>query len=74
MPYKLHPAKKTLSRLFDDRPLPTGDHEKPRLLPFGDREVIGFANEDGMQFWFFNPDFSTSLPDAEPFLAMEESG
>lgn len=48
--------------------------DEPYLWLFGDHEVFGIASQDGVQFWFFNPDFSTSLPDAEPFLAMEESG
>lgn len=41
---------------------------------FGDREVFGLATYDGIQLWFFNPAFVPDLPDAEPFLAMEESG
>lgn len=41
---------------------------------FGDREVFGVANEDGIQFWIFNPNFTPNLPGALPFLPMEESG
>lgn len=41
---------------------------------FGDREVIGMPSEDGIQLWFFNPDFLPDITDAEPFLALEESG
>lgn len=44
------------------------------LRPFGDREVFGLASDDGVQLWFFNPDFVPDLPFAEPFLAMQESG
>lgn len=40
----------------------------------GDREVYCMAGADGMQLWFFNPDFLPDIPNAEPFLAMEESG
>ena len=47
---------------------------EPILRMFGDREIIGMASEDGIQFWVFNPNFTPNLPDAMPFLAMEESG
>lgn len=40
----------------------------------GDRAVLCVASDDGLQLWFFNPDFVPDIPDAEPFLAMEESG
>lgn len=42
--------------------------------PFGDREVFGLGTDDGIQLWFFNPTLVPDLADAEPFLAMEESG
>lgn len=44
------------------------------LLVFGDREVFGVASEDGLQFLFFNPNFTPDIPEVQPFLAMEESG
>lgn len=44
------------------------------LSPFGDHEVFGMASDDGIQLWFFNPNFVPDLPFAEPFLAMQESG
>lgn len=55
---------------------PNGEHIRGNsvLISFGDREVFGLASDDGMQLWFFNPDFVPDLPDAEPFLAVEESG
>ena len=36
-----------------------------RSLPFGDREVFGVATKDGIQFWFFNPNFTPDLPGNE---------
>ncbi|KAL1992106.1 hypothetical protein VTN49DRAFT_4138 [Thermomyces lanuginosus] len=51
----------------------------PRILPFdsprlfGDREVFGMASEDGIQLWFFNPNFIPDIPDLELYLPMEES-
>lgn len=45
------------------------------VLPiFGDREIFGVASEDGIQFWIFHPNFTPNLPNALPFLPMEESG
>lgn len=44
------------------------------IQAFGDHEVFGLASHEGAQLWFFNPNFVPDLPDAEPFLAMEESG
>lgn len=38
------------------------------LLPFGDREVFGLVSLDGIQLWFFNPNFVPDLPDAMPSL------
>lgn len=49
---------------FSETPLPL----------FGDHEVFGVANEDGIQLWFFNPNFTPDIPDAESFLPIEESG
>lgn len=43
-------------------------------LFFGDHEVFGVSSEEGVQLWFFNPNFVPGLPDARPFLPMEESG
>lgn len=40
----------------------------------GDREVYFVASDEGLQLWFFNPDFVPDLPDAGPFVPMEESG
>lgn len=34
---------------------------------FSDREVFVLASKDGLQLWFFNPDFVPDLPGAEPF-------
>lgn len=56
------------------RPMDNKDIIRFSLQPFGDREVFGVASEDGMQLWFFNPDFVPDLRSAEPFLAVEESG
>ena len=51
------------------------DDDDPLLLAvFGDRELFGVASEDGIQFWIFNPNFTPNLPDAVPFLPMQESG
>lgn len=47
-------------------------HPPPQILPFGDR-VFGLASEDGVQFWFFDPNFTPDIPGAEPFLAIEDS-
>lgn len=32
------------------------------------------VSDDGMQLWFFNPDFVPDTPCVEHFLAIEESG
>ena len=50
------------------------DPEHPRMLPFGDREVFGLVSYDGIQLWFFNPNFVPDIPGAMPFRAMVESG
>ncbi|KAL1996816.1 hypothetical protein VTN49DRAFT_7681 [Thermomyces lanuginosus] len=50
------------------------NQQKPRLLPFGDREVFGLVSEDGIQIWFFNPNFTPDLAGAEPFIAATETG
>lgn len=83
-PYQFH-AGEVITRQFICALLPPSPHEI-RLEPltnlkffsthwfFGDREVFGVGTRDGIQLWFFNPDFVPDLPDAEPFLAMEESG
>lgn len=44
------------------------------MQSFGNREVFGLASADGVQFWFFNPNFVPDIPGVEPLLAMEESG
>lgn len=51
----------------------TADERERALLIFGDREVFGAATEDGIQLWFFNPNFTPDLPGAEPFLPVQES-
>ena len=43
-------------------------------MPFGDREVSGLSTEDGVQLWFFDPNFTPDIPGARPFLPMEDSG
>lgn len=58
-------------------PLPGNQSEgmmddDPLLLPFGDREVFGLAGTDGIQLWFFNPDFTPDIPGAEPFSGMDD--
>lgn len=42
--------------------------------PFGDREVVGLVSPDGIQLWFFNPNFAPDFPKQFAFRAMEESG
>lgn len=36
-----------------------------------DSEVYCVVGNDGVQLWFFNPDFVPDLPNAEPFLGIE---
>ncbi|KAL1990764.1 hypothetical protein VTN49DRAFT_6603 [Thermomyces lanuginosus] len=48
--------------------------EEGPIRVFGDHEVFGLASDDGAQLWFFNPNFVPDVPNAHPFLAMEESG
>lgn len=38
----------------------TGSINLPYLDIFGDRDVVGLANANGAQLWFFNPDFTPS--------------
>lgn len=76
-PYQLHAGEVTTRRLFGAHvPLRRRQAPMTLLMPlsFGDREVFGVATDDGIQLWFFNPNFVPDLPDAEPFLAMEECG
>ena len=47
------------------------EDEEPHALLFGDQEVLCLANYDGVQLWFFNPDFIPDLPELERFLPME---
>lgn len=60
------------------RPRPLEDPDSLCEYPFnffsGDREVVAVPSVDGVQLWFFNPDFVPDLPDAGPFVPMEESG
>ena len=51
----------------------TSSHTYAPLHFFGDREVFGMASEDGIQLWFFNPNFIPDIPDLELYLPMEES-
>lgn len=48
--------------------------EQPRMLPLGDREVFALVSYDGIQLWFFNPNFVPNVPGTMPFRAMEETG
>lgn len=78
-PYQFHTGEVNARSLLANlpppsRPMDSKDIMRFSLQPFGDREVFGVASEDGMQLWFFNPDFVPELEDAEPFLAIEESG
>ena len=72
--YILHHREDRVRWWFED-PYPSdeADDEEPFFLPFGDREVFGMASSDGVQFWFFNPNFAPDLPGMKPFRAMEES-
>ena len=79
-PYQLD-IREVNSRNLMGAELPPPSHSprlgylaRSSLKCFGDREVIGVASKDGIQLWFFNPDFKPNVPDAEPFLAMEDSG
>lgn len=81
-PYQLDSREVRARNLLDarrrlpptPRPIENTDHFRSSLQPFGDREVFGVASENGIQLWFFNPDFAPELKDVVPFLAMEESG
>lgn len=42
-----------------------------QLYLLGDRETLCFVSGDGIQFWFFNPDFVPDLPDITPFVAAQ---
>ncbi|KAL1990841.1 hypothetical protein VTN49DRAFT_5844 [Thermomyces lanuginosus] len=53
-----------------ERNLRSGDIFPSRCC--GDREVYCVVGSDGVQLWFFNPDFVPDIPDAVPFLAMED--
>ena len=67
--YQLHAGEVNIRKWL----LRTPFSETPLPL-FGDHEVFGVANEDGIQLWFFNPNFTPDIPDAESFLPIEESG
>ena len=80
-PYHLHAGEVVPRRLFGAHlPVPGRQAPMTEFMPFythwsfGDREVFGVATRDGIQLWFFNPNFVPDFPGAEPFLAMEESG
>lgn len=80
-PYQLDSREIYIRHRLSSPPPPSSDRDYFTsfimsfcLVPFGDREVFGTASKDGMQLWFFNPDFVPDVPDAEPILAMEESG
>jgi len=45
----------------------------PELIWFGDSEVLGVVGHEGIQFWFFNPNFAPDIPGAKPFSAMEKN-
>lgn len=51
----------------------TSDGSRP-LICFGNRDIFGVESYDGLQLWIFNPNFVPNIPDAEPFLAWEDSG
>lgn len=79
--YQLDIREVSAKNLLGARPPPssrmreyTGRLMSGCFTPFGDREVFGMASYDGIQLWFFNPDFVPDIPGAEPFLAVEESG
>lgn len=44
----------------------------PGLLCFGDREVLGLRGDRGVQFWFFNPNFTPYLPNLEELSDSDE--
>lgn len=52
---------------FDFTAIMASDRADLYLRPFGDREVFGMASEDGVQLWFFNPNFVPDIPGMEPF-------
>ena len=49
------------------------EDEIPPLRLSGDREILCLCSHDGMQLWFFNPNFVPGIADANPFLTMDES-
>ena len=55
-------------------PMSPEDLRISSLKVFGDREVVCVASSEGIQLWFFNPDFLPNIPGAQPFSPMEESG
>ncbi|KAL1992162.1 hypothetical protein VTN49DRAFT_4194 [Thermomyces lanuginosus] len=77
LPYQLHPQETRFRELL------TAATPRRNLLDsisehffhsFGDSEVFCLASNDGIQLWFFNPNFTPDIPGAVPFLPMEESG
>lgn len=56
------------------RPIKDVEFTFSAIRCFGDSEVWGLVTKDGLQLWFFNPEFVPDIPGGEPFLAMEESG
>lgn len=71
-PYRLHTQEGRIRELLA---LPGKKHESAIdsngtfIVPFGDHEVFGLASNDGVQVWFFNPNFAPDLPDAQPVSA-----
>lgn len=44
------------------------------IILFGNCEVFGLLGYDGIQLWFFNPNFVPDIPDTGHFVPVEESG
>lgn len=79
-PYQLHNRELSVrdslgaDLMPPSRPMRWAEFRDPSLECIGDQEVCGVFSNDGVQLWFFNPDFVPDIPDAEPFLVLEESG
>lgn len=59
------------------RPMRPKDLKSASLDVFGDREVVCGASEEGLQIWFFNPDFypkSRVRSLSFPWTRVDESG
>lgn len=63
--------------LIDIERCPTsGEHiSMHKLQLFADREVLSLAGDDGIELWFFNPNFVPDIPGAVParYAAMDGS-